>query len=856
MRRRHPARLLVVRHRRRRRSPLVGELRLRGTAREIALGPLGRRGGGRGVRARRGAPPRRLAARAGGNPLFMRHLVDRRGHGRHGGRARDAARRRCTRGWRRWRTPHARGCSARPPSTGSSSPPRPSRPRSSAQSAPSAAPGSCESRGTRANGRTGRAPRRSRSCTRCTATCCSRRSRPRAAPSCTAASASASRPPSACASRGRAADRAAPPRRAAGRQPRCASCGSRPASASRAAPTARRIGAPRSARCSGRRGAARRARRAARRGRAAVRARAGARRRRRLVVAARRSTASSAPARSAEALGDREPLASVLLALATLHEVRGEPAPALEAIGAGEELGDHDVEGAELLACALFHQGAFTRALVARRPRRGARSRRTATAGHYDDVPGDARRQRRRRLPRLGGAVAVVPRPRRSEALRRARRALELSEDPARAYSAAAARAQMAALHACRGEPEEALRWAQATIDAARERGYAYRVAMGRVLRGWALAAGGRADGVAGDRRAAARRRARPARASRTRSTSACSPTRTCAPATRTRASRPSRRRSAIAERERAHYYDAELHRLRGELLLAAGGRARAGRGGDPRGARRRPRSRARARSSCAPRWRWHAAARAPRRRAAAGERRSSRWRTRTRRRAAPPVALLAGRLGTPGGRSAGASRCSPGRSTGSASSPSRLEPERLPECRRRLPRRRRARPSSASGGHVATEDESGGPAVLRLSAALENGPQRAVRTGRALAEALRTALDGVPLRAVRRRRHRPGGRRPGRRHAAGDGPDAADRLAPRRRRAARRGAGQRRDARGCASGDFEFAPHGAGPRRAPARPARRAEELAPLRRARARARAAGGPLGAGRARGWARRCS
>ena len=46
----------------------------------------------------------------------------------------------------------------------------------------------------------------------------------------------------------------------------------------------------------------------------------------------------------------------------------------------------------------------------------------------------------------------------------------------------------MAVVHQCRREPEAALEWAEATIAAAQQLGYVYREAMGRVLRGWALA--------------------------------------------------------------------------------------------------------------------------------------------------------------------------------------------------------------------------------------------------------------------------------------------------------------------------------------------------------------------------------
>lgn len=69
-----------------------------------------------------------------------------------------------------------------------------------------------------------------------------------------------------------------------------------------------------------------------------------------------------------------------------------------------------------------------------------------------------------------------------------------MAQDPQRQYSLATTQAQMALLHQCRQEPEATLEWADATIELASERGYAYRVATGMVLRGWALAALGDVD--------------------------------------------------------------------------------------------------------------------------------------------------------------------------------------------------------------------------------------------------------------------------------------------------------------------------------------------------------------------------
>ena len=123
----------------------------------------------------------------------------------------------------------------------------------------------------------------------------------------------------------------------------------------------------------------------------------------------------------ASRLSDNEPLVSVLLALATLYELRGEFSRAHDMAVECQRLApsgmdEHELESSELLACNLFHQGSFARALeyaergVALFESEGDRRRRLR------ELPGDAGRQRRRVVPRLGGPRPVVPRPARQRA--------------------------------------------------------------------------------------------------------------------------------------------------------------------------------------------------------------------------------------------------------------------------------------------------------------------------------------------------------------------------------------------------------------------------------------------------------
>ena len=147
---------------------------------------------------------------------------------------------------------------------------------------------------------------------------------------------------------------------------------------------------------------------------------------------------------------------------------------------------EHALESSELLACNLFHQGSFARALEY--AEQGVELFESGDhAGGYSTFPATLGDNAGVSCHDWAGlALWFLGRP--DSALARANHALELARDPSRAYSLATARAQMAVVHQCRREPEAALEWAEATIAGAQQLGYVYREAMGRVLRGWSMA--------------------------------------------------------------------------------------------------------------------------------------------------------------------------------------------------------------------------------------------------------------------------------------------------------------------------------------------------------------------------------
>jgi class 3 adenylate cyclase/tetratricopeptide (TPR) repeat protein len=190
----------------------------------------------------------------------------------------------------------------------------------------------------------------------------------------------------------------------------------------------------------------------------------------------------------AQELGEPKELSGTLIALASLHEVRGNyrrsEELSEEALALPVELSSRElVESHELLACSLVHQGDFRRALA------HADQAVSLSEGVYPDS-----------VVVFGGPVVAahvwaalslwhlgLP----DTALARAAQAVAASELAERASGRAMALVEMSFVHQFRQEPDEALRWADAGVRAADETGFEYWRGAGSIIRGWALAARG-----------------------------------------------------------------------------------------------------------------------------------------------------------------------------------------------------------------------------------------------------------------------------------------------------------------------------------------------------------------------------
>jgi pimeloyl-ACP methyl ester carboxylesterase/predicted ATPase len=184
----------------------------------------------------------------------------------------------------------------------------------------------------------------------------------------------------------------------------------------------------------------------------------------------------------------------VLFGLAIMLEYRAEYQQSAELIEKqlridrrkGREL---VVESYDLLACSLYHQGSFTTALD--QAEQGLSlydpQQRYTLIARFGENPG-VRCQ-------IWSALSLWFLGYPDQALDRARLAVNKAQE--HLYSLAHAQTQLACVHQLRREPQLAQQYAEMAIAVATEQAFPYRVADGRILQGWAIAVQGQVeDGI------------------------------------------------------------------------------------------------------------------------------------------------------------------------------------------------------------------------------------------------------------------------------------------------------------------------------------------------------------------------
>ncbi len=160
------------------------------------------------------------------------------------------------------------------------------------------------------------------------------------------------------------------------------------------------------------------------------------------------------------------------------------------------------------------------------------------------------------------------------QALERIERSLELAEHPDLLFSLAGAKVRAAHVYQLRRDPAQTLRWATEAAALAEEHGYLYASSFARALKGWALSMTGQpGDGLVLMQEGMAVLNRIGANMDRPYLLALLSEIK-AATGHVARSAGPGRRGAGQVRESRTYFYEAELYRLRGVLVLQAGGRA------------------------------------------------------------------------------------------------------------------------------------------------------------------------------------------------------------------------------------------------------------------------------------------
>ena len=226
------------------------------------------------------------------------------------------------------------------------------------------------------------------------------------------------------------------------------------------------------------------------------------------------------------------------------------------------------IDSDTLLACSLFHQGEFSRSIE--RAEDGVNlydpQQYVGLIASYGENPAVACHG--------WAALSLWCLGYLDQALERIERSLELAEHPDLLFSLAGAKVRAAHVYQLRRDPAQTLRWATEAAALAEENGYLYASSFARALKGWALSMTGQAgDGLVLVQEGMAVLNRIGANMDRPYLLALLSEIKAATGHVPEALALAGEALVQVRE-SRTYFYEAELYRLRGVLVLQAGGRA------------------------------------------------------------------------------------------------------------------------------------------------------------------------------------------------------------------------------------------------------------------------------------------
>jgi DNA-binding winged helix-turn-helix (wHTH) protein/predicted ATPase len=269
-----------------------------------------------------------------------------------------------------------------------------------------------------------------------------------------------------------------------------------------------------------------------------------------------------------------EEMYQLLFHLAAMQETRGEYPLAEQTLNERLRLPQAkdgaavQIDSDTLLACTLFHQGEFSRAIE--RAENGVNlygpQHQAGLFATYGENPAV--------LCHGWAALSLWCLGYSDKAIDRVERSLELARHPDLLFSLAGAMVRAATVHQLRQDLPQTLHWATESRALAEEHGYLYISSFAQALKGWALARTGRsAEGLSLMRQAMTFLERIGGQMDRPYLLALLSEI-TAANGQPSEALAQVTEALGLMRKSRSYFYEAELYRLRGVLVLQTGGRA------------------------------------------------------------------------------------------------------------------------------------------------------------------------------------------------------------------------------------------------------------------------------------------